>query len=149
MALLGVKHLLEILLLGGRHVLVGLQYIPSIRVVKPITGTRTYVRVEEERVRSPREGFGTNVEVIVVGRERNMAIVLGLEVFLMLSVLSLNLLHPEVASHDYFVRVSSDLSFCRGGISLACGETAVEADLTPEVGGVWREDWINPRLREM
>jgi len=95
-----VKCLLEILLLcGSRHVLVG-------------------VGVEEERVRSPREGFGTNIEVIVIRRKREVAIVLGLEVFQMLSVFSLNLLHPEVASPN-------------------CGETNIEADLTPEVGGVY------------
>jgi len=100
MAFWDVKCLLEILLLGdSRQVLVG-------------------VGVEEERVRPPREGFCTNVEVIVVRRKREMAIVLGLEVFQMLSMLSLNLLHPEVASPD-------------------CGETDVEADLTPEVGGVY------------
>lgn len=143
-----VKCPLEILLLGGsRQVLVSLQYkyIPSIRVVKAIRRIRTYMGVEEERVRSPREGFGTNVEVIVVGRKGEVAIVLDLEVFQMLSVLGLNLLHPEVASPDCFIRVNSNLSFCRDKISLACGEADVEADLTPEVGGVWREDWTNPR----
>jgi len=89
---------LEILLLSIRHVLVG-------------------VRIEEERIRSPGERLDTNIEVIVGGREREVAIVLSHEMFLVLSVFTLNLLHPEVTSRD-------------------CGETGVEADLTPEVGGV-------------
>ena len=100
---------------------------------------RTYVGVEEERVRSPRERFGTNIEVIVAGRERDVTIILSLEVFLVLSMFSLNLLHPEVAGHDCFVRVNLNLAFCTGKISLACGETAVEADLAPEVSGVWKD----------
>lgn len=70
--------------------------------------------VEEERVRPPREGFSTNIEVIVVGREREVTIVLGLEVFLVLGVFTLNLLHPEVASHDCVVRVNSNLFFFHG-----------------------------------
>jgi len=94
--------------------------------------------VEEERVRSPGEWFGTNVEVIVVGRERDVAVVLSHEVFLVLSVCGLNLLHPGVASRDCFVRVNSNLIFGMGKASLACRETAVEADLTPEVGSIWR-----------
>jgi len=95
-----VKHLPRILLLSsGRHVLVG-------------------VVVKEERVRSPGERFGTDVEVVVVGREREVAIVLSHEVFLMLSVFGLNLLHPEVASRD-------------------CRKAAVEADLAPEVGSIY------------
>jgi len=92
--------------------------------------------VEEERVRSPREGFGTNVEVFVVGRKREVSVILRLEVFLVLGMFSLNLLHPEVASRDCFLRVNLNLVFCTGKISLACGETAEEADLAPEVGGV-------------
>jgi len=76
------------------------------------------VGIEEKRVLSPREGFSTNVEVLVVGRERDVAIVLGHEVLLVLSVFTLNLLHPEVTSCDR-------------------GKTAVEADLTPEVGGAF------------
>ena len=70
--------------------------------------------VEEERVHSPGEGFGTNVEVIVVGREGEVAVVLGLEVFLVLSVGSLNLLHPEIAGRNCFIRVNSNLIF--GGV---------------------------------
>jgi len=89
----------ESLFLGGRHVLVGMG-------------------VEEERVHSPREWFTTHVEVFVVGRERDMAIVLSLEVLHVLSVLGLNLFHPEVTSGD-------------------CGDAKIEADLTPEVGSVF------------
>jgi len=95
--------------------------------------------VEEERVCPPREGFGTNIEVFVVGRMREVTVILRLEVFLVLGMFGLNLLHPEVASRNWFVRVNSNLVFYTGKISLACGETAVEADLAPEVGGVWRE----------
>ena len=95
-----VKSCLETLLLGSRQVLVGLQFIHFIRVVRWIRGIGTHVGVEEERVCSPGEGFGTDVEVIVVGREGKVTIVLGLEVFLVLGVFSLNLLHPEVASRD-------------------------------------------------
>jgi len=76
------------------------------------------MRVEEERVRSPREGLGTNIEVLIVGRERDVTIILSPEVLLVLSMFSLNLLYPEVASRD-------------------CRETAIEADLAPEVGGVY------------
>jgi len=47
-----------------------------------------------------------------------VAIVLGLEVLLVFSVLGLNLLHPEVTSRN-------------------CGDANIEADLTPEVGGVF------------
>jgi hypothetical protein len=112
---------------------------PITRVARTIRGMETYVGVEEERVRSPGEGFGTNVEVLVAGREGEVAIVLGHEVLLVLSMFSLNLLHPEVASRDCFVRVNSNLVFGTGKIPLACRETAVVADLTPEVGGVWRE----------
>ena len=98
------KRLLKILLLGGsRHVLVSLQCTQSIRVARLIRGMRTYVGIEEERVRSPREGFGAHVEVFVVGRERDVAVVLSLEVFLMFSVFTLDLLHPKVASRDCFV----------------------------------------------
>ena len=100
---------------------------------------RTYVGVEEERVRPPREGFGTGVQVIVVGREGDVAIVLGHEVLLVLGVFAFNLLHPEVASHNCFIRVSSNLIFGKSKRPLACGETAIVADLTPEVGSVWRE----------
>ena len=140
MAFWNVKRLLKILLLGSSgHIFVSLQHIQSIRVARTIGGTRTYVGVEEERVRSPREGLGTNIEVLVVRRERDVTIILSLEVFLMLSMFSLDLLHPEVASHDCFIRVNSNLVFCMSKISLACGETAVEADLAPEVGGVWKE----------
>lgn len=60
--------------------------------------------IEEERVLSPGEGFGTHVEILVVWRERNVPIILSLEVFLMLSVLGLNLLHPEVTSPDCLPR---------------------------------------------
>lgn len=116
------KRLLIILLLcDSRHVLVGLQRIQSIRVAKTIRGMRTHVGVVEERVRPPREGFSTNVEIIIVGREREVAIVLGLEVFLVLSVFALNLLHPEVASHDCVVRVNSNLFFPRVGRRLLAG----------------------------
>jgi len=76
-----VNRILETLLFGGRHVLVGMG-------------------IEEERVRSPREGFGTHVEVIIIGRERDVPIILSLEVFHVLSVLRLNLLHPEVTSSN-------------------------------------------------
>jgi len=94
------KHLLRILFLGSSgHVFIGM-------------------RVEEERVRSPREGFGTNVEVFVVGREREVTIILRPEVFLVLCMFSFNLLHPKVTSRD-------------------CGETAIEANLAPEVRGVF------------
>ena len=68
-----------------------------------------------------------------------MTIVLGHEVFLVLSMFTLNLLHPEVTSHDCFVQVNSNIMFDTGKSPLACGETAVVADLTPEVGGVWTE----------
>jgi len=96
-----LKHLPKILLIiSSRHVLVGLQCIQPIGVAKTIKGMGTYVVVEEERVRSPREWFGTNVEVIVVGRERDVAAVLSHEVFLVLGVCGLNLLHPGIASHD-------------------------------------------------
>jgi len=101
-----VKHLLKTLLLGSsRYIFVGLQRIQSIRVVRTIGGMRTYMGVEEERVCSPREGFGTNIEVFVVGRVREVTIILRLEVFLVLGMFGLNLLHPEVASCDCFVRV--------------------------------------------
>ena len=40
-----------------------------------------------------------------------MAIVLSHEVLLVLSMFTLNLLHPEVASCDYFVQVSLYLGF--------------------------------------
>jgi hypothetical protein len=66
-------------------------------------------------------------------------IILSLEVFHMLSVLGLNLLHPEVTSRNCVVRVNSNLVFDGGKRSLACREAKVEANLTPEVGGVWRE----------
>ena len=78
------------------------------------------MRIKEERVRSPGEGFRTYVEVLVAWRERDVPIILSLEVFLMLSVFGFNLLYPEVTSSN-------------------CRETKVEADLTPEVGGVLRE----------
>jgi hypothetical protein len=71
----------------------------------------TYVGIEEERVRSPGEGFGTHVEVLVIGRERDVPIILSLEVFHMLSVFGLNLLHPEVTSPNCFARVNAKLSF--------------------------------------
>jgi hypothetical protein len=108
-----VKSLLKILLLGSSgHVFVSLQHIQSIRIVRMIRGMGTYVGVEEERVHPPREGFGANIEVIVAGGEWNVTTVLSLEVFLVLRMLSLNLLHPEVASHDCFVRVNLNLGFC-------------------------------------
>lgn len=65
--------------------------------------------IEEERVRSPREGFGTNVEVIIVRRHGEVTIVFSLEVLLVLGVFGLNFLHPEVASRDCFVQVNSNL----------------------------------------
>ena len=67
--------------------------------------------IEEERVHSPGEGFGTHIEVLVVGRERDVPIILSLEVFLVLSVLGLNLLYPEITSPDYFARVNPTLVF--------------------------------------
>jgi len=130
---------LDILLLSGStHVLVGLQCIQSVSG-GTIRRMRTYVRVEEERVCPPREGFGTIVQVIVAGGEGEVAVVLSPEVFLVLSVFSLNLLHPEVASGDCIVQVNSNLVFDMGKSPLACGKTAVVADLTPEAGGIWRE----------
>ena len=68
-----------------------------------------------------------------------MTTILSLEVFLVLRMFSLDLLHPEVAGRDCFVRVNLNLIFCAGKTSLACWETAVEANLAPEVGGVWKE----------
>ena len=65
-----------------------------------------------------------------------MAIILSLEVFLVHGVFTLNLLHPEVASRNCCVRVNLNLILCTGEISLACGETGIETDLAPEVGGV-------------
>jgi len=95
-----VKRPLELLLFSSSvHILVGMG-------------------VEEQRVWSPGEGFGASVQVIVGRGEREVAIVLGHEVFLVLGMFTLNLLHPEVAGHNR-------------------GETAVVADLTPEVGGVF------------
>jgi len=95
-----VKRPLELLLFSSSiHILVGMG-------------------VEEQRVWSPGEGFGAGVQIIVARRERDVAIVLGHEVFLVLGMFTFNLLHPEVASHN-------------------CGETAVVTDLTPEVGGVF------------
>ena len=52
-------------------------------------------------------------------------------------MLGLDLLHPEVTSPNCFARVNSN--FGRDGIQLTCGETTIEADFTPEIGGVWRE----------
>ena len=95
--------------------------------------------IEEERVHSPREGFATHVQVLVVGRERNVSIVLGLEVFHMLSVLRLNLVHPEVTSPNCITRVNSISVFGKDEMSLARRETKVEADLTPQVCRIWRE----------
>ena len=80
------------------------------------------------------EGAGTNVQVIVVGREGEVTIVLGHEVFLVLSVFTFNVLHPT--SRGCFVQVNSNIMFDTGKSPLARGETAVVADLTPEVGGV-------------
>ena len=97
----------------------------------------TYVGIEEERVLSPGEGFGAHVKVLIVRRERNVTIILGPQVFLMLGVLGLDLLHPEVTSPNCFARVNSN--FGRDGIRLTCWETTIEADFTPEIGGVWRE----------
>ena len=54
------------------------------------------MRVEEERVHAPGEGLGTHVEVFIVRREREVAIVLSLNMFLVLSVLGLNLLYTKV-----------------------------------------------------
>ena len=75
----------------------------------------------------PVEGAGTNVQVIVVGREGEVTIVLGHEVFLVLSVFTFNILHPT--SHGCFVQVNSDIVFDRSKSPLACGETVVVADL--------------------
>ena len=79
------------------------------------------MRIEEERVHSPGEGFRTSIEVIVVGREGDVATILSLEVFLVLSVFSLNLLYPEVASGDCFVRVNLNLVFGTGKYHLLAG----------------------------
>lgn len=89
--------------------------------------------VEEERIRSPREGLGTHIEVIVFGREGDVAIVLSLEVFHMLSVFGLNLLHPEITSPNFW-GISSNYVFGKGKTSLTCGKTSEEADLSPEIG---------------
>ena len=78
--------------------------------------------IEEKRVLSPREGFSTNVEVLVVGRERDVAIVLGHEVLLVLSVFTLNLLHPEVTSCNCFVRVNLRLFLARVKYHLLAGK---------------------------
>lgn len=64
------------------------------------------MRVEEKRVLSPREGLAAYVEVFVVRREREVAIVLSLEVFLVHGVFTLNLLHPEVASRNCCARLT-------------------------------------------
>jgi hypothetical protein len=134
-----VNRILETLLFGGRHVLVGLRCIQSIRVATTIRKDRTYMGIKEERVRSPREGFSTHVEVIIIGRERGVPIILSLEVFHVLGVLRLNFLHPEVTSPNCFPRVNSNIAFGKNETSLAGRKAKVEADLTPEVGGVWRE----------
>jgi len=134
-----VKRALELLLVGSCiHVLVGLQCVQSVSW-RTIRETRTHMGVEEERVRPPGEGFGTNIQVIVAGREGDVAIVLGHEVFLVFSMFTLNLLHPKVTSYDCFFWVNLDITFGAGKSPLACGETAVVTDLTPEVGGVWTE----------
>ena len=103
---------------SSSHILVGLQCVQPIKVARTIKRTRTYVWVEEERIHSPGEGFSTNVEVIVVGREGDVTIVLGLQVFLVLSVFSLDLLYPEVAGRDCFVRVNliSTLTKVKSGL---------------------------------
>ena len=77
--------------------------------------------VEEERVCPPREGFGTNIEVFVVGREREVTVILRLEVFLVLGMFSLNLLHPKVASSDCFVRLTQILFSTRVKYHLLAG----------------------------
>lgn len=104
-----VKHVLETLLFGGRHVLVGLQRIQSIKPANTIRKNRTYMGIEEERVHSPGERFTTHIEVLVVRRKRYVSIILSLEVLLMLSMLGFNLLHPEVTSPNCFVRVNIQL----------------------------------------
>ena len=95
--------------------------------------------IEKERVHSPREGFSTHVEILVVRRERDMAIVFSLEVFHVLGVFTLNLLHPEIASPNCVGRVSSSFIRDTDKMALACGNADVEAKFAPEVGGVWRK----------
>jgi hypothetical protein len=51
--------------------------------------------IEEEAVRSPRIWLDTLVEVIVPRYLRQMATVLLLDVFLMFSMFSLNVSHPD------------------------------------------------------
>ena len=64
-----VKCVLAILLFSsGIHVLVGLQFIQSASG-RTIGRMRTYMGVKEQRVGPPGEGFGTNVQVIIAGRE--------------------------------------------------------------------------------
>lgn len=95
--------------------------------------------IEEEGVLSPREGFGTHVEILVVRGERDMAIVLSLEVFHVLCVFTLNLLDPEITRPNCVDQVSSCSIRDVDRIALARGNAKVEAKFTPEVGGVWRE----------
>ena len=59
----------------------------------------TYMRVEEKRVHSPRERFDTPVKIIVVGGWRQVAAMLGLNVFFVSSMLGLGTVNPERA-HD-------------------------------------------------
>ena len=100
-----MNRVVELLFLSSStHVLVGLQYVQSASR-RMIRGMKTHVGIEEERVRSPGEGFGADVQVIVAGREGEVAVVLSHEVLLMFSMFTLNLLHPEVARYDCFSRL--------------------------------------------
>jgi hypothetical protein len=60
----------------------------------------TYVRVKEERIHAPRERLFPLVEVWICGNFGKVTIVLMLQVFQMLCVLSFGLIHPGHASSN-------------------------------------------------
>lgn len=60
------------------------------------------MRVEEERIHAPREGFPSDVDVTVFGNRRELASVLCFEVFLMFSMFLLDALNPKRRKDSWF-----------------------------------------------